>query len=501
MTAAFYLKRKGVPVTVYEAGACAGGVIRSSRQNGFLAESGPNTILETSPKISELIRDLNLELQVIFNKGAVMVLPSGVNKATGLLRALQSLKLSPHDTVGIGDAENDHAFLTACECGVAVGNALDSLKAHADLVTRSDDGEGVIELIDRLIASDLEELNSRLARHRIVLGHSGDGVDVPLESNNGVVLVAGPSGGGKTMITRALAERLRDAMYQFCVIDPEGDYDEFSGAIALRGADRRALADDAIRVLDNPGENAVVNLMDFRLDHRPQFFQLLLPRLIELRTTAGRPHWIIVEEAHHLLPSSWQASHVMLPALAANLVLVTVHPDHVAEPLLNLVRTTVIVGRHAQATADALARGRGEAARRLPAHEDDTNFAWLLRADSPPVRFRPIEPTMDRHRHQRKYAEGELGQDRSFYFRGPDGRLNLRAHNLGVFVQIADGVDDATWQYHLRQHYVSRWFRSVIKDEALAQEAAEIEAREDLSPADSRARIREAIERRYTTPA
>ena len=253
--------------------------------------------------VLQVIRDLNLELQVIFNKGAVMVLPSGVNKATGLLRALQSLKLSPHDTVGIGDAENDHAFLTACECGVAVGNALDSLKAHADLVTRSDDGEGVIELIDRLIASDLEELNSRLARHRIVLGHSGDGVDVPLESNNGVVLVAGPSGGGKTMITRALAERLRDAMYQFCVIDPEGDYDEFSGAIALRGADRPALADDAIRVLDNPGENAVVNLMDFRLDHRPQFFQLLLPRLLELRTTAGRPHWIIVEEAHHLLPS------------------------------------------------------------------------------------------------------------------------------------------------------------------------------------------------------
>src|SRR5271155_674649 len=61
LTAAFYLKRKGVPVTVYEAGGRAGGVIQSSRQNGFLAESGPNTILETSPKISELIRDLNLE--------------------------------------------------------------------------------------------------------------------------------------------------------------------------------------------------------------------------------------------------------------------------------------------------------------------------------------------------------------------------------------------------------------------------------------------------------
>jgi oxygen-dependent protoporphyrinogen oxidase len=67
LTAAFYLKRQGVPVTVYEAAARAGGVIRSSRQNGFLAESGPNTILETSPKISELIRDLNLESRRIYH--------------------------------------------------------------------------------------------------------------------------------------------------------------------------------------------------------------------------------------------------------------------------------------------------------------------------------------------------------------------------------------------------------------------------------------------------
>jgi oxygen-dependent protoporphyrinogen oxidase len=61
LTAAFYLKRKGVPVTVYEAGGRAGGVIQSIRKDGFLAEFGPNTILETSPKIAQLIRDAGLE--------------------------------------------------------------------------------------------------------------------------------------------------------------------------------------------------------------------------------------------------------------------------------------------------------------------------------------------------------------------------------------------------------------------------------------------------------
>jgi oxygen-dependent protoporphyrinogen oxidase len=61
LTAAFYLKRQGVPVTVYEASGRVGGVIQSVRKDGFLAEFGPNTILETSPKIAQLVRDAGLE--------------------------------------------------------------------------------------------------------------------------------------------------------------------------------------------------------------------------------------------------------------------------------------------------------------------------------------------------------------------------------------------------------------------------------------------------------
>src|SRR4051812_2828266 len=70
--------------------------------------------------VLETIKDHGLELQVIFNKGAVMVLPAGVNKASGLAAALKRMGLSPHNAVGIGDAENDHALLGMCECGVAV---------------------------------------------------------------------------------------------------------------------------------------------------------------------------------------------------------------------------------------------------------------------------------------------------------------------------------------------------------------------------------------------
>src|SRR6266704_1304269 len=117
----------------------------------------------------ELIRDLGLELQVIFNKGAVMILPSGVNKATGLSVALAELGLSRHNVVGIGDAENDHAFLALCECSVAVANALETLKERVDWVTKESHGNGTTELCQVLIATDLSFLEDRL-HHKLVLG-------------------------------------------------------------------------------------------------------------------------------------------------------------------------------------------------------------------------------------------------------------------------------------------------------------------------------------------
>jgi HAD superfamily hydrolase (TIGR01484 family) len=111
--------------------------------------------------VLQTIRDLGLDLQVIFNKGAVMILPAGINKAAGLGAALTALGLSPHNVVGVGDAENDHAFMQLCECSVAVANALPMIKERADYVTAADHGAGVVELIDKIIDSDLEELAPR----------------------------------------------------------------------------------------------------------------------------------------------------------------------------------------------------------------------------------------------------------------------------------------------------------------------------------------------------
>ena len=112
----------------------------------FVATEQPNERV-----VLDVIGELGLDLQVILNKGAVMVLPATVNKATGLRAALQELGISAQDVVGIGDAENDEAFLAMCGCGVAVGNALDSLKVRADRVTIAENGAGVREMIESMI--------------------------------------------------------------------------------------------------------------------------------------------------------------------------------------------------------------------------------------------------------------------------------------------------------------------------------------------------------------
>jgi hypothetical protein len=97
--------------------------------------------------------------------------------------------------------------------------------------------------------------------------------------------------------------------------------------------------------------------------------------------------------------------------------------------------------------------------------------------------------------------EGNLGRDRAFYFRGPEGKLNLKAHNLQLFLHLADGVDDDTWMFHLRGRDYSLWLRTQVKDAELAGAVERIERDASLSAPASRAAIRAAVEKRYTLAA
>lgn len=195
--------------------------------------------------VLEAIRECGLELQVIFNKGAVMILPAGHNKASGLAAALDKMGLSPHNVAGIGDAENDHAFLELCACAVAVANGLPIVKEKADFVTQGKDGEGVAELAGEMVASDLVKREELLTRHHLLLAIKEDGAELRIPALRANLLLAGPSGGGKSTIVGGLLERLAESHYQFCVIDPEGDYENLEGAVTLGRPDRPPTVEEA----------------------------------------------------------------------------------------------------------------------------------------------------------------------------------------------------------------------------------------------------------------
>jgi hydroxymethylpyrimidine pyrophosphatase-like HAD family hydrolase len=452
--------------------------------------------------VLEVIRSCGLELHVVFNKGAVMVLPSGVNKATGLAAALAELKLSPHDAIGVGDAENDHAFLATCECGVAVANALPALKERAHFVTAGDHGRGVQELARALLDDRLGDLATCAERTALTLGTRPDGAPLALPAHGPPSLIVGASGSGKSTLATRLLEELAERAYQFCVIDPEGDYLELDQATVLGDADHPASVDQALELLEVPAQSCVLNLLGIPLAERPAFVDALLPRFQELRARTGRPHWIIADEAHHLFPPEWQPGALTLPDEIANLLLITVHPERVSPALLGRVAVAFAVGADAEAMIARLTATLGEPAPRAAAPlEPGQALAWLRSRTGELVAFVPTPPRGERRRHVRKYAAGELGEDKSFYFRGPGERLKLRARNLQAFVDLADGVDDDTWRHHLARADYSRWFRDAIKDEDLAAEAERVEQDRALAPADSRAAIRAAIERRYTAPA
>jgi hypothetical protein len=292
------------------------------------------------------------------------------------------------------------------------------------------------------------------------------------------------------------------AGYQFVVVDPEGDYTELEFAVALGSPVRAPLVEEVLDVLRDPARNAVVNLLGVALEHRPAFFDQLLPPLLEMRNRVGRPHWVVIDEAHHLLPMAWQPSEKHLPAELHGTVMITVHPESLAPGLLERVDVLLAVGAHPAKTVGAFCTAAGVKPPRMPDRKKlPSGDAVLWRAGTETaVLVHSEPPKSERKRHSRKYSEGNLGPDRSFYFRGPEGRLNLKAHNLVLFLQMADGVDDETWEFHRTHGDYSRWLRDQVKDPALAEEVAAVEE-EAADPKASRAAVRAAIEKRYTLPA
>ena len=476
-------------------------VDRLQRENISPLSVGRTIIATREPNeqiVLNAIRELGLELEIIFNKGAVMVLPSGVNKASGLAAACEDLGISAHNIVTIGDAENDHAFLQAGGCPATVANALPSLREKAHLVTKAARGAGVAELMLRIENEDGALMPP--ARHGIAVGDAEAG-EIAIPSYGRAVLISGKSGIGKSTLATALTEAMCEKGFQFCIFDPEGDYQELEHAVVAGDAKTPPTMDAIMGMLDLTKNNVVVNTLGLELKERPTFFAQLLPQISAMRARIARPHWLIIDEAHHLLPADRSDVTVALPGAFTATIFVTVHPDSVSPAALESVETIIALGDHAPDVIADFCRAIGIDAPDLPPPPAEDEVLFWRRGEGAPFALKVRGPRQTHKRHTRKYAEGALAEEESFYFRGPTNALNLRAQNTSIFLQIAEGVDDATWEHHLRKGEYSAWFRQMIKDPELADEVAAIERDGGAGPKDSRARIAEAVNRRYTAPA
>jgi hypothetical protein len=169
--------------------------------------------------------------------------------------------------------------------------------------------------------------------------------------------------------------------------------------------------------------------------------------------------------------------------------------------MLSTVDVVIAIGKAPERTLEEFARAtrRGLVWPAALTHRPRQVVTWFASAGEPPFSMQPEPGRAERIRHHRKYAEGDLRWN-SFYFRGPEGKTNLKAHNLAMFSHLAQGIDEETWMFHLRRGDYSRWFRDSIRDAQLAEDAERIRQRPGLAPPQTRNMICELIHARYTLP-
>ena len=313
------------------------------------------TVVPHETTVIDVIKELGLERQVIFNKGAVMVLPAGVTKASGLAVALEELALSPRNLVAAGDGENDHALLDSAEYSVAVANAIETLKMKADRVTRETHGDGVLEVIADLIECDLARTPPRAERRALLLGRGAHGTAVALPTAGVSMVIAGAPASGKSAIVMGLVARACAMGYQFCVIDTLGHYLDFVPAVVIGAGDRAPETLEVLTALEKPAISTVVSLVALAAAKRPRFITDLVRRLGALQETTGRPHWIVIDEAQHALPARGLKDEVAI-APAENTIYVSSEASRLPPDLLAAANAIVACGAGAGEALAALAR-------------------------------------------------------------------------------------------------------------------------------------------------
>jgi len=490
--------------------APAAQVVDGLKQRGVKIRPGESVIeadAGAAPTILEVIRSLEQPLTLAFNRNRLMVLPQAVAKSTGLRQALFALRLSIHNTVGIGDAENDHDLLDACEVGVAVAWGSAALRAIADEVIQGKGPDAVAEYIRRL-SKQSKLTAAQMGRRKLLIGYRHDGTPVNLAVRGRTVIIAGEPGTGKSWLAGLLCEQLILQGYCLCIIDPEGDYralEALPNVVLLGGDDPVPHARELVRALRHPDVSVVVDLSKLPHEEKRRYVEHMLPILAALRRRTGLPHKILVDEAHYFVGGPHGTTAI--DSELAGYILVTYRISSFDRSLYSSRDVVVIVTRESDPIEANTLQALCSSCTLNPISPETFDLAMNEAALLPGAdeacgevfRFR-VAPRLTAHvRHQTKYLDMPVTDNHAFVFWTGDGP-GPRAATLKTFTGLLLALPTEAIGGHLRRHDFSRWINDVFRDGTLATRLYALENRLSTDKPHAVAEsIAQAIQARYET--
>lgn len=487
-------------------------LLEAALAEGIVLKTGQSIVegdAKDAPRLLEILRARELPYSLVFNRGRVMILGQAVSKATGLREILKILRLSPHNIVAIGDAENDHELLRSCEFGVAVGWGSPALMAAADYILHGSGPEAVAQYLLTLV-NQRRIPPSPKSRRSVLLGYTDSGDPFSLAVRGRTVLVAGDTKSGKSWAVGLLCEQLILFGYSLLIIDPEGDYtslEALPGVLVFGGVDPLPRPRDLLRALRHGDVSVVIDLSHTPQDARLDYVTNLLPAIAMLRRYTGLPHRIVVDEAHYFLHR--ESAKELLDLEVLSYILVSYRASSLHPSILESSKV-IIVTRESDPNEIAVLRnlcgicagGKSEtewleSLGNLPIGEAAA-LPITTEANGEVTRIR-LTPRLTPHiRHAAKYIDLPVSEGRQFVFWRNGTISGRRARSLHELISVLESWPVSAFGDHLKRNDFSRWIADVFGDYPLAATVEEIEKKYPNDKSiDAGREISRAIRRRY----
>ncbi len=454
-------------------------------------------------EIQQILSETGYAATIEYNKGAVMVLPPGATKGTGLMVALRELGYSPHNVLAFGDAENDRSFFEQVELAVAVSNAAPAIKNIADYVLDQPNGQGVETFIKDLLKGCIPRHIATRPDRQLNLGQfpSGDRLVLnPLYVTVGNMGIFGSSGSGKSWLAGLIAEKLLQLDYQVCIVDPEGDYrgiKAFPNTLLLGSTESSPpKGSEVSTLLEYSNLNLVLDLSIYQTDEKIAYVNDLLKTISNLRENRGKPHWLLIDESHYFCqdPDAPITKLLHDRMSSGGYTLVSYKPSMMDAQVLDhldcMLLTRLNDIREAERLEELLPyTPEGQNLYEILRNLTDKQAFFCARHDlnnlstkQSVIEFHQVRRKVPHIRHLHKYLRAPLPQHKQFHFdQTKTGGEKYSAASIYDFLRLIPTLPITALKYHLHRGDLEAWCKYILHDDELAKRLRKIANRKMAS--------------------